>query len=103
MEIGQSKEQMLDEQVIIRSKNTMVEIKAKNYNANKNNSNSSVSKVAEDKLKLAHDKFSKAIDKILKKDIGSFITDLFNKYQEFLLTLTPDKILAIYNIKWNAF
>jgi hypothetical protein len=110
VELGKTREQMPDDQLEIIKQNTKDQIKALNlkeaaeeqkaaldyYNANSSNS------IANDKLILANEKLSKAVDEILNKDIGSFITDLFNKYQEYLLTLTPDKILAIYNIILNG-
>lgn len=106
LESGKTREQMLDEQLEVLKKNTDDQIKALNfkeaseeyktaqnfYEGNKDKP------IAKEQLNLSHDKFSKEIDEFLKNDIGSLITDLINKYQEYLLTLTPDKILAIYNI-----
>ena len=43
-------------------------------------------------------KLDKAYEEISKKNIGEFITDLYNKYNEYLDSLTPDKIVCLFNI-----
>ena len=46
----------------------------------------------------ANKKLEASFDEIKKLDISEILTSLYNKYGEFLDSLTPDKIVCIFNI-----
>lgn len=54
--------------------------------------------VNQSRMEEAKKKLDKAYEEISKSNIGEFITDLYNKYNEFLDSLTPDKIVCLFNI-----
>lgn len=54
--------------------------------------------VNKDKLDEAAKKLKEAYEEISKKNIGEFFTDLYNKYNEFVDGLTPDKIVCLFNM-----
>lgn len=41
---------------------------------------------------------NESYDEIKKLDISEFLSSLYNKYSEFLDSLTPDKIVCLFNI-----
>jgi hypothetical protein len=61
------------------------------YNSNQNSIN--LAKMEEAKKKL-----DKSYEEISKNNIGEIFTDLYNKYNEYLANLTPDKIVCLFNI-----
>jgi hypothetical protein len=46
----------------------------------------------------SHKKLEASFDEISKLDISEFLTSLYNKYSEFLESLSPDKIVCIFNV-----
>jgi len=50
----------------------------------------------------ANTKLNLSFDEIKKLDISEFLTSLYNKYGEFLDSLTPDKIVCMFNIIIDA-
>ncbi len=64
----------------------------------KNNNNS----INQTRLEEAKKKLDKAYDEISKKNIGEWITDLYNKYNIYLDSLTPDKIVCLFNMILNG-
>jgi hypothetical protein len=46
----------------------------------------------------SHKKLEASFDEISKLDISEFLTSLYNKYSEFLDSLSPDKIVCIFNV-----
>jgi hypothetical protein len=67
----------------------------KKYNANPTDIN-------KQQLLITQEKIKKAFDEISTKNIGSFLTDLYNNYERYLETLSPDKIVSIFNIILNG-
>jgi hypothetical protein len=53
-------------------------------------------------LLTTQEKLKKAFDDISTKNIGSFLTDLYNNFERYLETLSPDKIVSIFNIILNG-
>ena len=53
-----------------------------------------------DKLKQ---RLENLIDEIKKLDLSNIFTDIYDKYLDFLLTLGPDKIVAVFNIIMDLF
>jgi hypothetical protein len=49
-------------------------------------------------MKKANKKLDEAFDDIKKLDISEIFTSLYNKYEEYLNSLTPDKIACLFNI-----
>jgi hypothetical protein len=45
-----------------------------------------------------HKKLEDSFDEIKKLDISEILTSLYNKYNDFLDTLSPDKIVCLFNI-----
>ena len=43
-------------------------------------------------------KLDKAYEELSKKNIGEIFTNLYNKYNEYLDNLTPDKIVCLFNM-----
>ena len=43
-------------------------------------------------------KMDESCDEIRKLDISEYLSSLYNKYSEFLDTLSPDKIVCLFNI-----
>ena len=50
----------------------------------------------------SHKKLDESFDEIKKLDISEILTSLYNKYGEFLNSLTPDKIVCLFNIIIDA-
>jgi ABC-type antimicrobial peptide transport system permease subunit len=50
----------------------------------------------------ANNKLNDSFDEIQKLDISEFLTSVYNKYGEFLDSLTPDKIVCLFNIIIDA-
>lgn len=67
------------------------EDRLKNFQNNKNDYNKY-------ELDKASKKFNDAFDDLKKNDIGDFFLYIYDKYNEYLSTLTPDKIVALFNI-----
>jgi|SRR5271168_357890 len=65
------------------------------YNANPTEYNNNEVIEANNKLNLS-------FDEIKKLDISEILTSLYNKYGEFLDSLTPDKIVCMFNIIIDA-
>ena len=61
------------------------------YNANPTTYNNN-------EMKSAHKKLDDSFDEINKLDISEVFTSLYNKYGEFLESLSPDKIVCLFNI-----
>jgi hypothetical protein len=51
-----------------------------------------------DELIRSNKKLDDSFEEIQKLDISEFLSSLYNKYSEFLDTLTPDKIVCLFNI-----
>jgi|SRR5277367_314008 len=62
-----------------------------NYNADPTDYNNN-------EMISAHNKLNLSFDEIKKLDISEFLTSLYNKYGEFLDSITPDKIVCLFNI-----
>jgi hypothetical protein len=65
------------------------------YNANPTDYNNN-------ELVRANKKLEGSYDEIKKLDISEILTSLYNKYGEFLDSLTPDKIVCLFNIIIDA-
>jgi hypothetical protein len=65
------------------------------YNANPTEYNNN-------KIINANTKLNLSFDEIKKLDISEFLTSLYNKYGEYLDSLTPDKIVCMFNIIIDA-
>jgi hypothetical protein len=50
----------------------------------------------------ANKKLTLSFDEINKLDISEYLTSIYNKYGEFLDSLTPDKIVCLFNIIIDA-
>ena len=61
------------------------------YNANPTDYNNN-------EMKSAHKKLDDSFTEINKLDISEILTSLYNKYIEFLDSLSPDKIVCLFNI-----
>jgi len=62
-----------------------------NYNADPTDYNNN-------EMISAHNKLNLSFDEIKKLDISEIFTSLYNKYGEFLDSITPDKIVCLFNI-----
>jgi hypothetical protein len=62
-----------------------------NYNADPTDYNNN-------EMISAHNKLNLSFDEIKKLDISEILTSLYNKYGEFLDSITPDKIVCLFNI-----
>jgi len=65
------------------------------YNANPTDYN-------KDEMNRAIKKLDKSFDEIKNLDISEIFTSVYNKYGEFLDSLTPDKIVCLFNIIIDA-
>ena len=65
------------------------------YNANPSEYNNN-------EVQRAHKKLDESFDEIKKLDISEILSSLYNKYGEFLDSLTPDKIVCLFNIIIDA-
>ena len=54
------------------------------------------------KLEEANKNLTKTYEEITKNNIGEWITDLYNKYNVYLDSLTPDKIVCLFNMILNG-
>jgi hypothetical protein len=61
------------------------------YNANPNEYNKT-------EMERQTQNFDKSYEEIKKLDISETLSSLYNKYSEFLDSLTPDKIVCLFNI-----
>lgn len=50
------------------------------------------------KMEEAKKKLDKSYEEISKNNIGEIFTNLYNKYNEYLDNLTPDKIVCLFNM-----
>ena len=66
-----------------------------NYNANPTDYNNN-------EMIRAIKKLDESFDEIKKLDISEILTSAYNKYGEFLDSLTPDKIVCLFNIIIDA-
>nr|BAM29334.1 hypothetical protein [Lentinula edodes] len=62
-----------------------------NYNTNPTEYN-------KNEMERFKNKLDKAYDEIKKLDISEYLSSLYNKYNEYLESLSPDKIVCIFNI-----
>jgi hypothetical protein len=60
--------------------------------------NADPSEYNKNELDKAHSKLNVSYDEIKKLDISDFFISLYDKYSEFLDTLTADKIVCLFNI-----
>lgn len=65
------------------------------YNANPSEYNNN-------EMIRAHKKLDASFDEIKTLDISEILTSLYNKYGEFLDSLTPDKIVCLFNLIIDA-
>lgn len=67
-----------------------------------NTYNNNPNAVNKEQLDIAKNKLDKAFEEISKSNIGSFFTDLYNNFESYIESLSPDKIVIIFNLILNG-
>nr|YP_010160548.1 hypothetical protein K4Y30_mgp20 [Gymnopilus junonius]QRH17734.1 hypothetical protein [Gymnopilus junonius] len=60
--------------------------------------NSNPTEYTKNEMTKAHTKLDESFEEIKKLDISEILSSLYNKYDEYLSSLTPDKIVCLFNI-----
>lgn len=71
---------------------------ADEYQKSVNEYNNSPTDINKNKMDISKEKLDKASDEINKLDMGEIFTNIYNKYNEYLDSLTPDKIVCLFNM-----
>ena len=96
---------LFDEQIAVKMKEINTQIKLTNIKETQKEYEDKTRKYADVKseynkreLDQSKAKFQNALDDFAKNDLSDVISKMLDKYYEYLSTLTPDKIVALFNI-----
>lgn len=96
---------LFDEQIAVKMKEINTQIKLTNIKETQKEYEDKTKKYADVKseynkreLDQSKAKFQNALDDFAKNDLSDVISKMLDKYYEYLSTLTPDKIVALFNI-----
>lgn len=96
---------LFDEQITMKMKEISTQIKLTNIKETQKEYEDKTKKYADVKseynkreLDQSKAKFQNALDDFAKNDLSDVISKMLDKYYEYLSTLTPDKIVALFNI-----
>jgi len=104
-QLDNEQKKLFDEQIAIQMKESSNQVKLTKIKENQKEYENKMHKYQEDKsdynkneLEQSKAKFQNALEDLTKNDLGDTIWKMLEKYYEFLATLSPDKIVALFNI-----
>lgn len=103
--LDSDQKKLFDEHIAMKMKESSTQIKVSNIKETQKEYEDKIKKYADNKseynkneLDQSKVKFQEAMENLTKYDLSDLISKMVNKYYEYLSTLTPDKIVALFNI-----